>query len=453
MIAYVAGHTHENRVTPFTARAAAARGGGSRRRRWPTGRADRLLEVMDNRDGTLSIFGTMLDAAAPRPAPAPGSAVAFDESTSWPRSAASSPTTTRRPASAPARGRPADQNVELLVNDPRRADLAVVKSDSPDPVNAGETLTYTLTVDNFGPSAASGVTVTDMLPASLAFDTATPSQGTCSEAAGTVTCTLGDLDVGSTATITITGTPTTTGTIVNQVNVTSNQGDDNPANNADTENTVVQTATGGYPRPKGATPLRLALVPAYNQCTSPNRTHGPPLAFPSCAAPAQSSATLTVGTSDANGQAANSSGSVRFDVIPGNQATPADEADVTVAMRITDVRRKPGLGDYTGDVKGGFNFRITDRWNNTVPGGGSTAATEVDVPFPVPVDCTPTVDPSIGSTCALTTTIDTFVPGAIKEGVRAIWEFGQFTVEDGGPDDDTGTAPNTVFARQGIFVP
>ena len=71
----------------------------------------------------------------------------------------------------------------------------------------------------------------------------------------------------------------------------------------------------------------------------------------------------------------------------------------------------------------------------------------------MPVDCTPTVDPSIGSTCALTTTIDTFVPGAIKEGVRAIWEFGQFTVEDGGPDDDTGTAPNTVFARQGIFVP
>jgi len=88
-----------------------------------------------------------------------------------------------------------------------------------------------------------------------------------------------------------------------------------------------------------------------------------------------------------------------------------------------------------------------------VPGGGSTAATEVDIPFAVPVDCTPTVDPSIGSTSALTTTIVTFVPGAIKEGVRAIWEFGQFAVEDGGPDDDTGTAPNTVFARQGIFVP
>ena len=40
-------------------------------------------------------------------------------------------------------------------------------------------------------------------------------------------------------------------------------------------------ATPGHARPKGATPLRVALVPAYSACASPNRTHGPPLAFPS----------------------------------------------------------------------------------------------------------------------------------------------------------------------------
>ena len=38
----------------------------------------------------------------------------------------------------------------------------------------------------------------------------------------------------------------------------------------------------GYPRPKGATPLRVSLVPAYQECTSPDKTHGAPLAFPSC---------------------------------------------------------------------------------------------------------------------------------------------------------------------------
>jgi hypothetical protein len=61
-------------------------------------------------------------------------------------------------------------------------------------------------------------------------------------------------------------------------------------------------ARSGYARPKGASPLRVALVPAYEPCTSPDRQHGPPLAFGSCAQSQQSSQDLTVGTPDANGQ-------------------------------------------------------------------------------------------------------------------------------------------------------
>src|SRR5262245_4192760 len=56
----------------------------------------------------------------------------------------------------------------------------------------------------------------------------------------------------------------------------------------------------GFARPRGATPLRAALVPAYNACTASNRTHGPALAFPSCNPPVRSSSVLTVGTPDAN---------------------------------------------------------------------------------------------------------------------------------------------------------
>ena len=52
----------------------------------------------------------------------------------------------------------------------------------------------------------------------------------------------------------------------------------------------------GYPRPKGATPMRASLVPAYNQCTSPNRGHGAPSARGrSCNPPGQASGFLTVG--------------------------------------------------------------------------------------------------------------------------------------------------------------
>ena len=83
------------------------------------------------------------------------------------------------------------------------ADLSLTKTDSPDPVLAGELLTYTLTVHNAGPRSATGVTLTDTLPAGVTFDSATPSQGSCSEASGTVTCALGTIANGADASVEI----------------------------------------------------------------------------------------------------------------------------------------------------------------------------------------------------------------------------------------------------------
>ena len=83
--------------------------------------------------------------------------------------------------------------------------------------------------------------------------------------------------------------------------------------------------TASYPRPKGATPFNAPLVVAYDQCSSPNRLHGPP-AFgggspnPSCNPPQPASDHLTVGTPDANGQPSRSSGSVRFDTVVASPA-------------------------------------------------------------------------------------------------------------------------------------
>jgi hypothetical protein len=205
-----------------------------------------------------------------------------------------------------------------------------------------------------------------------------------------------------------------------------------------------------YARPKGATPLYASLVPAYQPCTSPNRQHGPPLAFGSCASPQQSSGQLTVGSFDSNGQAANSVGSVKLDVRPGNPSTPADEADVLIAVSLTDVRRQGDLSDYTGELLVKDLARITDRQNGPA---ANEPGTMNDYDLSLVVECLAVADPAIGGNCNTTSSIDAIVPGAITEGKRAIWALGQVQVLDGGPDESAATSPNTVFARQGVFVP
>jgi spore coat protein A, manganese oxidase len=207
----------------------------------------------------------------------------------------------------------------------------------------------------------------------------------------------------------------------------------------------------GYARPKGATPVRVPLVPAFRPCESANREHGPPLAFGSCGPPVQESDELTVGTPDANGLPADSAGSVRTNVIVGDPGTTADEADVRMTVDLTDVRRRDTLADYNGRMLARITQRTTDRYS-----GNSQAetGTVVDVPLEVPVQCTPTGDPATGATCSLNTTLDALLPGTVREGARAVVGLGRVDVLDGGADEDVETsADNKVFATQGLFVP
>jgi len=107
----------------------------------------------------------------------------------------------------------------------------VTKSDSPDPVLAGAVLTYTVTAKNNGPSGATGVVVTDALPAGVTYLSASPSQGSCLQNAGTVSCSLGPLVNGATATVTIQVSPQQAGQLSNQASITGNESDPNSANN------------------------------------------------------------------------------------------------------------------------------------------------------------------------------------------------------------------------------
>jgi uncharacterized repeat protein (TIGR01451 family)/CSLREA domain-containing protein len=119
------------------------------------------------------------------------------------------------------------------------SDLSITKTGSPNPVTVGGTLTYTITVNNGGPSTATNVTLADTLPASVTFGSATPSQGSCTQSGGTVTCNLGSIADGGSATVTITVTPNAAGTISNTATVSANESDPNSANNTATATTTV----------------------------------------------------------------------------------------------------------------------------------------------------------------------------------------------------------------------
>jgi uncharacterized repeat protein (TIGR01451 family) len=125
---------------------------------------------------------------------------------------------------------------------PRSGPVYHEDGDSSDPTTVGSNLTYTLTVNNAGPDGASDVSVTDNLPTSVSFVSATPSQGNCSQAAGTVTCSLGTVASGGTAAVTIVVTPNSSGIITNSASITTSTNDPNSVNNSDSEDTSVAVA-------------------------------------------------------------------------------------------------------------------------------------------------------------------------------------------------------------------
>jgi metallophosphoesterase (TIGR03767 family) len=120
-IAFVAGHSHVNDVVPFPKPG----GGGfwnvrtSAEADWP--HQQRLVEIMDNRDGTLSIFGTLFDHAGPIEAPGAGTAAAglpVDQLASIGRTLGYND---HQKGGGTGVGTAEDDNVELLIADPRRS--------------------------------------------------------------------------------------------------------------------------------------------------------------------------------------------------------------------------------------------------------------------------------------------------------------------------------------------
>jgi hypothetical protein len=135
VIAWVAGHSHVNDVTPYPDPSGDGHGFWSIRvaaeADWP--QQARLLQVFDNRDGTLSIFGTIVDHASEATAPVPGTAastMSAADLASIGRTLSYNDAQTGGRACSPevcGEGGPEDRNVELLIRDPRRSAVAPLK--------------------------------------------------------------------------------------------------------------------------------------------------------------------------------------------------------------------------------------------------------------------------------------------------------------------------------------
>ncbi|HEY2798174.1 MAG TPA: PQQ-dependent sugar dehydrogenase, partial [Thermoanaerobaculia bacterium] len=112
------------------------------------------------------------------------------------------------------------------------ADLSVGLQAAPEPVGAGATLTYTLSVANAGPSQANALTLTDTLPAGVAFVSASGAGWSCS-GTGPVICTMASLGVASAAPVSIVVTaPSAAGPITDSATISSTTADAVPANNS-----------------------------------------------------------------------------------------------------------------------------------------------------------------------------------------------------------------------------
>jgi uncharacterized repeat protein (TIGR01451 family) len=147
---------------------------------------------------------------------------------------------------------------------PPAIDLVIVKvATSPTPLNG--TVNYRMTVSNKGPSTATNVQLADPAPAGIRYQSATPSQGTCTVTTALVTCSLGTINVGQVVTIDVRAQATAVGTHVNTATVSGEGGTEtNPSDNSDSAQTIVPQPA----KPPTAKPKPQPKPPTTSVCLS-----------------------------------------------------------------------------------------------------------------------------------------------------------------------------------------
>ena len=335
-------------------------------------------------------------------------------------------------------------------------DLVVAKIVDDNSPDEGDTVTFTVTVTNSGPARATNISIDDALPAGLTIGTVTPSQGSWAEP----TWTVGTIDSGSSATLTIEATVdagTSGSTITNTVSgVTLDQTDSNATADDPSESitvgnstdlvigktvddatpdegdTVTFTVTVANSGPARATNVSIddalpagltigTVTPSQGSYTAPTWTIG--------TIDAGSSATLTIQASVNAGQAGstitNTVTNVTLDQVDSN-ATADDPSESVTVGNSTDLVIGKTVDNATPDEGDTITFTVT------VTNSGPARATSVTIDDVLPPGLTAgTVTPSQGSWAAPTWNI-----GTIDSGSSATLTI-QATV-------DAGTAGSTI---------
>ncbi|MBV8518549.1 MAG: DUF11 domain-containing protein [Acidobacteria bacterium] len=262
----------------------------------------------------------------------------------------------------------------LLLTVSGNADLSIAKT-APSNVLAGNPINYTLTVSNAGPDAASGVTVTDLLPAGHSGITASGTGWNCNVVTLTVTCTATSmLATGAAPAITISATtPSVPSTILNTATVAS--ANDTNAGNDSGSATVTLDAPQADVELTSQTPAGSVATSTPVSITFVLTNHGPQSAT-------GVTLTATIPSSLAFNGATPASGSCGFaaGTLTCNVGTIAPLGSVNVVVNLTT-----GTTTGTQTPNGSVTAIETDPnpGNNSIPapisvGGSSVTVTNVN---------------------------------------------------------------------------
>ncbi len=302
-------------------------------------------------------------------------------------------------------------------------DLAITKTDSVDPVAPSGAYTYTVTVNNAGPSDATGVVVTDNLPLGVSLMS---TSGCAEDPAGAPTCTLGSISSGGMASYTIDVTaPAIPGNVSNTASVTSSSPESNTGNNSGSQDTLVENADLSITKNDSADPVDVGAPYSYTVTVSnagpsdatsvvvtDNLPAGVTLVSTSgCAEDPNGAPTCSLGTINSGGMA-----SYTISVTaPTAGGSVTNTASVTSATFDADTGNNSASQDTLIQSSADLSITKTDGVTSATPGttvtytivaanaGPSdvTGATVTDT-FPTALSCSWTCVASAGSSCTAT---------------------------------------------------